>query len=95
MSYLSWSERSCLFFSMYLRASWAYLGALVAKFSTWVTTGGITSTPIPMGTASSPRYMIRMANPRRMWRLSKFTGPDRATAMNAAITSHPIGLRSR
>ena len=30
-----------------------------------------------------------------MWRASRFTGADIATAMKVASTIHPIGLRSR
>ena len=40
-------------------------------------------------------YVIRIARPRGMWRLSRFTGPDRAIARNVAITSQLSGLRSR
>ena len=36
-----------------------------------------------------------MAKPRFMWRSSTFTGPDSATARNVAISSQPIGLRTR
>src|SRR3954453_13355791 len=38
---------------------------------------------------------MAMANPRRMWRCRKLRGPDRATAMKVAISSQPIGFRSR
>src|SRR4051812_2475008 len=36
-----------------------------------------------------------MANPRRILRLSVFTGPDSATARKVAISTQLIGLRSR
>jgi hypothetical protein len=57
--------------------------------------GGTSAAMISTGTRISPRYVSAVANPRRIRRPRKLTGPESAIARKPAMKIHVSGRRTR
>ena len=94
MSYLSLRSLSVSFSLTKSVTSWAYSGALLARSSTWLTSGDEQGAE-PDRDQQQGDVDERDREPALHVPRSKFTGPETAMAMNAAMTSQLSGLRSR